>query len=269
MISRALELIGYGAMVLPLHGVAYDRDGKPACSCTKPDTCRSPAKHPRTPNGLLNASRDPKIVAAWWKKWPGANLGMLTGAPSGMVVLDVDPRHGGNDSLDDLMAKYGKIDTAEVITGGDGRHLFFRHPGGIVRNSAGGIAPGLDIRGDGGYVVGVGSTHITGKTYDWELSSTPELSGIAAMPDWLLELTKQKAAADAIRPTAAGSVGEGKRNDWLCSLGGYLRARGANENAIARCLWALNNEHCNPALTADEVRAIAKSVARYAPMVTK
>ncbi|MGD8616372.1 MAG: bifunctional DNA primase/polymerase, partial [Gammaproteobacteria bacterium] len=92
-------------------------------------------------------------VDAWFGAQPDANVGIVTGAVSGLLVLDVDPRHGGEESLQRLQAEHGALPpTPEVITGGGGRHLYFAHPGGSVRNRVA-LMPGIDVRGDGGLVV--------------------------------------------------------------------------------------------------------------------
>ncbi|MCK7491216.1 MAG: bifunctional DNA primase/polymerase [Comamonadaceae bacterium] len=92
-------------------------------------------------------------VAAWFRDCPSANIAIVTGTVSGLVVLDVDVGHGGAQSLARLEAGHGRLPlTLEAITGGGGRHLYFAHPGGLLHNRAG-IAPGLDLRGDGGYIV--------------------------------------------------------------------------------------------------------------------
>jgi hypothetical protein len=264
-------MIGFGWAVIPLHGVRYDKKGLPHCSCRSDNTCKSKAKHPTTPQGLKNASIDQQFIDAWWRKWPYANVGVTTGATSGIVVLDVDPKNGGEDSLDDLLGKHGKLpDTAEVLTGGGGRHLYFKHPEGELRNSAGAVGVGLDIRGDGGYVVGPGSVHISGRAYDWEASSDPEQAGVAHMPAWLVDLCRAKGRGNGNGLAGSpvnGVVVEGGRNAWLTAQAGGLRRRGAGEKAIYGALSCLNVEHCVPILPDDEVRTIAHSVSRYPPHV--
>jgi hypothetical protein len=269
MQARAQELVDFGWAVLPLHGVIHDRKGVAHCTCSHPSKCNSPAKHPRTPQGLKNASKDAISLRAWWGKWPMANVGVSTGLISGIVVLDIDPKNGGEDSFDNLMVEHGRLpDTAEVLTGGGGRHLYFKHPGRELKNSAGLIGPGLDIRGDGGYVVGPGSHHISGGTYDWEASSTPELAGVAHMPQWLIDMAMSsgQAASTQVAMGEDGFVIEGSRNVWLTRIGGYMRRQGTPERQIFNALMCLN-EVCLPQLDNDEVAKIAKSVARYAPAV--
>jgi hypothetical protein len=118
-------------------------------------------KRPATAHGLKDATTDPDQIRAWWSRTPDANIGIPTGAVSGLVVIDVDNGQEGDLSLAKLEADHGPMPTTlVVVTPGDredgkapGRHIYVRHPGGKVKNSAGKLGPGLDVRGDGGYVV--------------------------------------------------------------------------------------------------------------------
>jgi hypothetical protein len=161
--EAALRYAGIGWAVFPCHAPA---DNPPRCTCGRPD-CSSPAKHPRIAGGLKAATRDHDQISAWWRRWPGANVAIRTGAVSGLVVVDVDPRHGGAASLDALLREFGPaLDTLRVDTGGGGVHLYFRHPGLPVHNDAGRkLGVGVDVRGDGGYVIAPPSLHYTGARY--------------------------------------------------------------------------------------------------------
>jgi putative DNA primase/helicase len=142
------------------------------CACPKGLDCSQPAKHPigpLVPHGLQDATTDPEQVRQWWTRYPAANIGMPTGAWTGAVVLDVDPDKGGFDSLLALVRRYGVLPKTRVVhTGGDGLHFYFEHPGIYTRNSAGKLGPGLDLRGDGGYVLLPPSVHAKNRTYAWQ-----------------------------------------------------------------------------------------------------
>jgi hypothetical protein len=142
--------------------------------------CEPGGKRPLTHNGFWEASADPRRVESWWRRWPGANLGVPTGERSELLVLDVDAASGGPESLAALEREHGPLPrTTRSRTGGGGMHVFFRYPAGDeVRNSAGRLGPGLDVRGEGGYVVVPPSR--TRGAYEW-LDRTP-LAG----PSWLL-----------------------------------------------------------------------------------
>jgi len=118
----------------------------------------------------------------WFARWPDANVAIVTGRLSGLVVLDVDPRHGGAASLDLLEAGQAPLpETPEVLTGGGGRHLYFRHPGGRVGNRVD-LLPGLDLRGDGGCVVAPPSVHPSGRPYAWRAGRAPQECALAPLP---------------------------------------------------------------------------------------
>ncbi len=132
-------------------------------------------------------------VERWFHRRHGANLGIVTGAVSGLVVLDVDPRHGGDASLAALEADHGPLEhTVEAATGGGGRHLYFAHPGGTMPNRVG-LAPGIDLRGDGGVVVAPPSIHPSGRRYAWVPGRAPDEARLAPIPRWLIALVRAPA----------------------------------------------------------------------------
>lgn len=135
-------------------------DGR--CSCGETD-CITPGKHLRSPLATLRS----QTLAEWERRWPRANVGLLTGRRNGLVVIDVDPAEGGARSLRSLELRLGPLpEGPEVRTGGGGRHLYFRHPGEtlLTRND---WRRGLDLRGERGYVVAPPSRHRSGRRYVW------------------------------------------------------------------------------------------------------
>lgn len=177
--DAALGYATKGWPVFPCHGVTAA-----GCSCRTPD-CASPGKHPRVARGLNSASTDRAQITRWWERSPSSNIGVRTGAESGLVVLDVDTVHGGSRSIKALIDRHGELSSVpRVRTGSGGWHLFFAHPGEPVRNSAGLLGPGLDIRGDGGYVIAPPSVHASGGHYRWEVDA----ASLPPLPDWLFAL---------------------------------------------------------------------------------
>jgi len=244
--------------VLPLHGI----NAQGGCTCGRAD-CPSPGKHPLTLHGVLEASKDADTIRAWWQKWPYANVGIATGQASGIIALDVDVAKGGEESLWGLEQRHGKLpDTVEQITGGGGRHILFRHPGAGagVANKVG-IAPGLDVRGDGGYIVAAPSIHISGRRYEWEASSQPDKTPLAEPPLWLLELVggtgRRLTPEDWERV-----IPEGERNVELTRRAGSLLAQRIPASEVRTMLIAWSKEHCRPPLPEDEIKAIVASIAK-------
>ncbi len=172
---------------------------------------RPGTKHPRIDQWQVKATTDPTIIATWWERFPTDGVSTVTGERSGLVVVDVDPAHGGDDTLAELEAAHGPLpETVEALTGGGGRHLYFHMPDGAPypRNDQAGIAlgPGLDIRGDGGQVVAPPTVHPNGRPYSWELEHDP-LDGHAPVeaPAWLVQLLEPKPVEprrERIAPTA-------------------------------------------------------------------
>lgn len=175
LVEAALRYAGHGWPVVPLHTPRGT-----GCSC-RHDDCGSKGKHPRTPRGLHDASTDLDQIASWWRRWPEANLGIVTGAASSLVVLDIDLPEGPA-TLARLEAEHGPLPaTCEQRTGSGGRQLLFAHPGHPVGNRTG-VLPGIDFRGDGGYIVVPPSKHASGARYRWTVPVLP-----APAPAWLLE----------------------------------------------------------------------------------
>jgi hypothetical protein len=164
LVRAALDYARQGFPVIPLHSPT------PAgCSCRK--KCSTIGKHPRTPHGLKDSTKDEATIKDWWGKWPDANIGIVTGSCSCLIVLDIDPRHGGDESLLKLQEQYGELpETPKVKTGGGGKHLYFRLPENLLIKNTTNFAGflGLDIRGENGYVVAPPSLHESGVRYEWE-----------------------------------------------------------------------------------------------------
>ncbi|MDE3039859.1 MAG: bifunctional DNA primase/polymerase [Nitrospirota bacterium] len=215
------------------------------------------------------ATTDPDTIRTWWTQRPTANVGIATGEQSGLLVLDVDPANGGEDTLSALEAQYGALpQTVEVITGTGGRHYYFQHSGGAIRNSAGKLGPGLDVRSEGGQVVAPPSLHPdTGRAYEWEAAHHPDDMALASVPEWLLD--KLTAKPERTRSHMSGeTILRGQRNSALTRLGGAMRRQGATKAEILVALTAANSGRCMPALADGEVRRIAESVGRYLPAAT-
>jgi len=160
---------------------------------------RPRSKLPATEHGLMDASTDPATIRAWWEKFPAANVGLRTGPASGLLIVDVDEVAGWTGLLDDAHAP--SPNTARVQTG-VGWHLYFASDE-PVRNSAGKLAVGIDVRGDGGYVAAPPSVHENGHVYAFENGVVPE-----PLPRWLLERLTAKPAKAHVPDRTAPAIGD-------------------------------------------------------------
>ncbi len=152
-------------------------------------------KKPLTPSGFKAATADEAQIREWWQKWPNAMIAAPTGSASGMWVtdLDLDPvkKVDGMATLAQLIAQHGEIPkTLMTITPRGGRHLIFTWDSNIeIRNSASKIGPGIDVRGEGGYVCLPPSRNADGGVYQWDPDGADQA---VAAPDWLIERTRIK-----------------------------------------------------------------------------
>lgn len=256
-LDAAVSYAKRGWAVIPLHSIRPDGE----CTCGNYG-CHSIGKHPiaaLVPNGLINATTNEDVIKEWWNKYPNANIGIVTGSISGFIVLDVDPKHDGFNSLVELERKYGKLPVTLVVeTGSRGKHYYLYPPQGFpIRNSAGILGKGLDIRGDGGYVVAPPSLHSSGQQYKLIEAD------IAGLPLWLEELIVSKPAQEQKNGSDNDDlIPEGERNSRLASIAGSLHHKLSSE-ALEVALLEENKQRCNPPLDDKEVLNIAKSISKY------
>ena len=263
ILNHALEYVARGWPVFPLH---TPRDG--GCSCPKAD-CDKPGKHPRIQGGFYGGSSDPEQVRAWWARWPQANIGIPTGAPSGFLAIDVDTRHLGDETLGDLEKEHGPFPaTVRSFTGGGGWHVLFRMPeGGEVgcRNS---LFQGIDVKATGGYIVAPPSLHASGRTYCWDADGHPEDVKLADLPHWLLTKLKPETTG-AIGKTSAewrsvleAGKADGARNASLTQIVGHLLTRRVDINIVCELVRAWNRVFVSPPQPEEDVLKTISSVAR-------
>ncbi|GBD41098.1 hypothetical protein HRbin39_00476 [bacterium HR39] len=244
------------------HALFYLRRG------LAPVPVRPAGKEPLVRWQRFQKERPPEwLVRRWYARWPGAGVGVVTGAVSDLVVLDVDRRHGGEDSLEALERRFGPLpETVEVETGGGGRHFWFRHPGGYVPNRVG-LRPGLDLRGDGGLVVAPPSLHPSGRHYVFEVDHHLADREPAPLPQWLLALEETPSPGRGHprgywRRLVAEGVREGERNVTIASLTGHLLWHGVDPAVIEELLQCWNLVRCRPPLDPAEVSRTVRSILR-------
>ncbi|MFW6028729.1 MAG: phage/plasmid primase, P4 family [Halanaerobiales bacterium] len=205
----------------------------------------------------------------WWTEWPDAGLAIVTGKISNIIVLDIDPRHGGDETI------MGKElpSTVTVNTGGGGRHYYYKYPNKLerVNNFIGGNVglPGVDLRGDGGFIYAPPSLHHSGQVYSFEKNLAFDQQELAEVPQWLMEVIEienQNKKNSKIGLTAVNDlsqlwsgVTEGQRNDSCARLAGKLAhlempIEEAKETLIS---WNNNNK---PPLEEHEVIQTVNSI---------
>ncbi len=212
-------------------------------------------------HGVRDASADPALVA----RWPGGcNAGVAGG--NGLVMLDVDYLHGGDDTLHQLERAHGPLPrTVSATTGSGGAHYYFK-TGTSLGCSVGALGPGLDTRGEGGYVVAPPSIHPdTGHPYCWDVP--PSESELAVLPDWLAALLKENGNGNAHpveewRELASKGVAEGARNDRTAQLVGHLLGRGVDPFVVLELVLAWDAQRNRPPLGGDVVARTVRSIAR-------
>ena len=251
-----IALAAMGFKIIPIFGIENG-----LCVCKK-SNCKSPGKHPII-NWKSEASSVSEQVAKWILQFPNCNWAVVTGC--GLGVLDIDRKSGGIDSLIDLESKYGPLPTTPIsLTGGGGRHYFFKYSDMSLRNTAGTIA-GIDFRGDGGIIIVPPSKHLSGEFYKWDNGKSFFEIELAEIPHWLIDqLTNRcKPKKNLLSSAPREKVIEGSRNDSLFRMACSLRARGNSDEFILTTLVAANIELCTPPLEDDELLAVANNAAKY------
>jgi Bifunctional DNA primase/polymerase, N-terminal/Primase C terminal 1 (PriCT-1) len=205
-------------------------------------------------------------IDRWFRQWPDANIGIVTGGLSGLIVIDVDPAHRGSDSLDAIERKHGPFAPGiEATPAGGGRHLYFEHPGRSIPNRAG-LFPGIDVRCDGGYVVAPPSVHPGGTRYRWVATHGPDDQPLAPLPGWALHLLqpdrRRGHSTTYWRTLVREGVEESARNTTLASLAGHLLWHRVDADVVLELTLAWNRVRCRPPLPDTEVAAVIDSIAR-------
>lgn len=241
-LRHALRYAEAGLPVIPLHTI--DHEG--GCTCGRKG-CVSPGKHPKTKNGLKDATTDVEQIKKWWPKGSAlpSNIGVLTGGKVGLVVVDIDGSEGfealGAERVEDLQAE-----AIPHVKTGRGHHYYFRGESPVKTKP--GFANKVDIKADGGYVVAPPSIHVSGNRYEWLKMPDGELP---AVPSWVSNGHVAK-AANSVIPA-------GHRNDTLFKLACSLRAKDVFYETALSTLEAENQRRCNPPLGDDELQAVIDS----------
>jgi len=261
--EAALTYAGRGWPVVPIHPV----DSAGFCGCGTP-ACRNPGKHPAgVAHGLHDATRDEEIIGGWWQNNPDANVAILVGPQSGLLAIDIDPRHGGDVALAELEREHGPLPkTVRSRTGGGGSHIIFRLPDGVSGSCE--PAPGVEIYANDHLLVEPPSLHASQQRYEWGPGCAPDECEIAEPPEWVVAaLATAKAtpaaAGVAIAAPSGGAIApipNGARHKAFARLAGTPRARALSPAAIEAALIVTNRERCQLPLDADEIAEIARDI---------
>jgi hypothetical protein len=245
--------LAYAADALPVFPL-FEPTAHGVCSCGYAG-CRS--GHPRTRHGLHDASTDAATIETWWERWPTANIGLRTGTHGGIVAVDVDSVDAG---LALVELEDGRSLGGLIVHTGRGYHIWYRNPADVVvRNSASRVAPGIDVRGDGGYVTAPPSLHRTRCRYRFAGGN------LEPVPAWLLKLIAEpkveQLSAPARKPTARQRL---ELERARCYGAAVLRGRceavraaivGGRNYALLRAATTVGGYIATGAIDEDEARA--------------
>jgi hypothetical protein len=228
--DEALKLVEKGFFILPVHNI------KPAgtCSCDNPN-CKSAGKHPRIQKWQQTASNDEAQVLQWWTDYPEANIGIECEL-SDIMVIDVDNHKSKANGLErfetliDINEPLPDIPT--VITGGNGRHYYFKKPECPVKGK---LCEGVDIKIKG-YVLAPPSNHVSGCEYIWMEDLSPFDIGPSECPEWLLEMIKSENTGEKNKMTDFKRLPENNKEDFI-----HSSFASDGELIIKRCKFL---EHC-------------------------
>lgn len=194
-------------------------------------------------------------IEEWWSCWPKANIGLATGSKSGLGVVDIDVKNGKPGMAS--MASINLPLTLTVRTPTGGLHLYYKMPPLLSLGCRTDLLPGIDWRGNGGYVVAAGSVTRAGA---YEIIRREP---IVELPATLIALIRRRRPRATTNTDGVTVIAEGTRDDTLARIAGSLRRYGIGEPAIYRSLQAVNADHCRPPLEDDHLKRIAHSIARY------
>lgn len=221
------------------------------------------AKRPLTPHGCKDAKKDVGAIRAWWTRFPDANIGIATGSASNLIVIDEDlDENKGKDgykAVREWERENGTLpETVRAITGRGGAHVYYHYTGDDFGNRED-ILEGVDVRGEGGYVVAPPSVHQNGMVYQWEYA--PDEIKLAEVDETVLAFLRigKEAGSDRKQFQMPDTIPDGARNATLYRLACSLQAQGVPDDGILSAVEAANNERCVEPLEAEEIHKLVKS----------
>jgi putative DNA primase/helicase len=239
-VAQALAYAAGGVPVFPVFGTVL-RDGAWGCACGRgPAPDHNEGKHPATPHGHNDTVLVDEAQAEAWFRDGTRNLAVPGG--SGIVYVDVDPRHDGYATLDDWESWTSGTSlprTLELQTGGGGLHLYYHVPAGARIVSRNGVLPGVDIKSDGGYVVGATARHASGGLYRWVDPEVPVATVPADLLTWMVTRRGGSGASGVETPDGydfhAGGLA-GQRDAYANDVAFRLRKSGVSWDRARRAM---------------------------------
>jgi hypothetical protein len=254
--QSALAFIEAGLAIFPVWGAL---DGHCLCGDR---SCPKPGKHPHgilAPKGVKSATTDITKISSWFAAGEIINYGV---ACTKVFVVDVDPRNEGSWRKLIKDRKRGDVHTWTVNTGGGGEHRYFIQPATPIAGGNNKLGHGIDVKSVGGYVVGPGSIHSSGKLYHWAPQCSPDEVGLAPAPQWLLDALDQQAKSPLRFSVIAGGVKEGERSDSAAVLAGKLLSAGLLHSQVLSIMCEWWNPKNKPPLDDAEVKVVVDSIWR-------
>lgn len=247
-LAWALAYSRAGWAVFPCHSIVRGR-----CTCTKGSGCQMPGKHPRTIHGVKDAATDEALIAAWWERWPDANVAIAMGGDLNLVAVDIDPRKGGSVEGLDL------ADTLIASTGGAGKHYIYTSSVPVSNRTD--VVTGIDLKSEGGYIVAAPSNHISGGQYAW----TNWGRTIEPLPQSVLDaISADRSGGDVGSSgfdfsTVLDGLDVGQRNDMLFRYACWLRRTFHDDRELVEFNVRAINARSSPPLGDGEITTIVSS----------
>ncbi|HKM04580.1 MAG TPA: VapE domain-containing protein, partial [Lachnospiraceae bacterium] len=221
------------------------------------------SKIPLTKNGFKDASKDEKQIKKWWSENPNSNIGIATGSVSDnlfVIDFDIDEDKGlnGYHAFTDYCRENGVSfpDTVMVITGRGGYHWYYKSDKEV--GSRTGIIEGVDLRGNGGYVVAPGSIHANGNKYEFEQDFND--IQIAMATKEVYEFINQKTHSDSEQFILPDTIPEGMRNATFYKLACSLQAKGLSDETIQDVVMKEAAARSQPSMGKDDLEELEKTI---------
>lgn len=227
-----------------------------------PDT-----KAPLITGWQSRATCDRSGIVDLFKDYPSAAIGLVTGQKSGLIVIDIDERENFSGLQNFKNAGHDLSQTVTASTPRSGVHLYFKAPPVAVPCSVSKIAEGVDVRGDGGYVIAPPSITEWGE-YRWTCTYKIFQQGPVPLPEIFYEPIRQSKSSKinsgkrmSVSSRLLETIAEGSRNDEITKRCGLLLSRYSADDAL-NMLKLINQNCCQPPLDAREVNQIFASISK-------